>query len=142
MFYLYNFIDIFAHGYKNYDAYKKSNKQTILLLGDGFVARGFLSTIDYNKYNITQIYRDEFINPQDIFYSLQKRSRSFKLKNKHILEIKFILFFNKNNITKIKQDINTLQISKNNTIINNKWYNFDYMVIGLDAKKSLKRLGR
>ena len=137
MFYLYNFIDIFAHGYKNYDAYKKSNKQSVLLLGDGFFARGFLRTIDYNKYNITQIYRDEFINPQDIFYSLQK-NEDFQIEKQTHLRDKFDNFFTKNNITKIKQDINTLQISKNNAIINNKWYNFDYMVIGLGAKKSLK----
>jgi NADH dehydrogenase FAD-containing subunit len=137
MFYLYNFIDVFAHGYKNYNQHKKSNKQNVLVLGDGFFARGFLRTIDYTKYNITQIYRDEFINPQDMFYSLQ-RGDIFQFDKQFHLRNKINTLFNKNNITKIKQDIKTLQISDKNALINNKFYNFDYMVIGLGAQKSLK----
>lgn len=134
MFYLYHFIDTITFGQFNN---KQKNKQNILLLGDGFFARGFLRTIDYNKYNITQIYRDEFINPQDLFYSLQ-RFEKFQIETQIHLRDKIYSFFNKNKISKIKEDINTLQISKNNAMINDKFYNFDYMVIGLGAKKSLK----
>ena len=49
-----------------------SKKENIVLLGDGFFARGFLHHINYNKFFITQIYRDDFINPQDLMYSLQR----------------------------------------------------------------------
>ena len=47
------------------------NKQNVLLLGDGFFARGFLHHINFNKFHVTQIYKDEFINPQDIIDGLK-----------------------------------------------------------------------
>ncbi len=137
MFYLYNFIDVITSGQLNYRMNNTNDKKKVVLLGDGFFARGFLHTINHNKYSITQIYRDEFINPQDIFHSLQ-RDEIFQIEKQTHLRDKIQNFFNKNNITKIKSDIKTLQISENNALINNKIYNFDYMVIGLGAKKSLK----
>jgi NADH dehydrogenase FAD-containing subunit len=138
MFYLYHFIDTITFGqFNNKQNNKHNNKQKVLLLGDGFFARGFLHTINHNKYSITQIYRDEFINSQDIFYSLQ-RGDIFQFDKQFHLRNKINTLFNKNNITKIKQDINTLQIYEKNALINNKFYNFDYMVIGLGAQKSLK----
>ena len=133
MFYLQYFIDAI----QTFSFKKKNDKQNVLLLGDGFFARGFLNTIDYKKYNVTQIYRDEFINPQDIFYSLQHNKEYDKESNFHIKD-KIQNFFNKKNIKKIKTDINTLQISDNNATINNKLFYFDYMVIGLGAQISLK----
>jgi len=133
MFYLQYFIDTL----QSLSSKKNNYKQNVLLLGDGFFARGFLHTIDYNNYHITQIYRDEFINPQDIFYSLH-RDEQFQITKQIHFRDKIHNFFNKKNITKIKTDINTLQISTNNAIINNKSYCFDYMVIGLGAQKSLK----
>lgn len=134
MFYFQYFIDTL----QSYCHKKKIDKQNVLLLGDGFYARGFLNTIDYKKYNITQIYRDEFINPQDIFYSLQ-RNEEFECDKPIHLKNKIFNFFNNKCITKIKQNITTLQISDNNAIINNKLFYFDYMVIGLGAQKSLKK---
>ena len=35
-------------------------KPNIVLLVDGFFARGFLHNIDRHKFHITQIYKDEF----------------------------------------------------------------------------------
>ena len=55
----------------------KNDKENVILLGDGFFARGFLHNINYNKFNIIQIYRDHFINPHDIMYSLQ-RNKPYK----------------------------------------------------------------
>jgi hypothetical protein len=75
MFYLQYFIDTL----QSLSSKKNNYKQNVLLLGDGFFARGFLHTIDYNNYHITQIYRDEFINPQDIFYNLQ-RNKPYKFR--------------------------------------------------------------
>jgi len=109
----------------------KSIKKNILLLGDGFFARGFLHYIDYSKFNITQIYKDSFINPQDIFYNLQ-RNKPYT-ESYHFRDI-----FHQSNITKIKEDIKTLQINNNNSIINNKIYYHDYLVIGVGSQKSLK----
>ena len=51
------------------------NKQSVILLGDGFFARGFLHNINYNKFSVTQFYRDPFINPQDLMYSLQRNKK-------------------------------------------------------------------
>jgi NADH dehydrogenase FAD-containing subunit len=109
----------------------KQQKQSVLLLGDGFFARGFLHNINYSKYDITQIYRDEFINPQDIFYNLQ-RNDSYK-GSFHFRD----LFQPK--IKKIKEDIKSLQIVNNKiSMINNKLYSHDYLVVGLGSQKSLK----
>ena len=70
----------------NYEIQKdyQIKKQRIILLGDGFFARGFLHYIDRNRFHITQIYKDEFINPQDIMYSLQRNKyyqKAFHLRD-------------------------------------------------------------
>jgi NADH dehydrogenase FAD-containing subunit len=106
-------------------------KQQVLLLGDGFFARGFLHTIDRKKFQITQIYKDEFINPQDMMYSLQRN------KTYHTgLHLKDFLM-SKPEI-KIKEEIKSLElVLSDKVIINNKTFNYDYLVIGLGAQKSL-----
>ncbi len=105
----------------------------ILLLGDGFFARGFIHHIDHDRFKITQIYKDRFINPQDIMYNLQrnkKYSGSYNLRD-------YIYSFKK--IKKINMNIESLNIINENQVeINNEKYNFDYLVIGLGAQKSLK----
>jgi NADH dehydrogenase FAD-containing subunit len=123
---LLNFIDnINIYGFNN-----KENKKRVLLLGDGFFARGFLHEIDYAKYDITQIYRDEFINPQDIFYNLQRNKPN--KENYHFRD------FFQPKIKKIKEEIKSIQISDNSSIINNKLYRYDYLLVGLGSQKSLK----
>ncbi len=105
------------------------NKEHIILLGDGFFARGFLHNINYKKFNVTQIYKDEFINPQDIMYALerdQKYEKSFHFRD---------LFYKKP--IKIKQEIVSMKINNNNININDNSYNYDYLVIGLGSQKSL-----
>jgi len=114
---------------------EKKEKQKVLLLGDGFFARGFKSEIDYNKYSLTQIYQDSFINPQDIFYSLQRGQQYVKPFN---FNDKIYDIFNKKKIEKIQENIISLQINNQSAIINNKIYVYDYLVIGLGADKSLK----
>ncbi len=104
----------------------------VLLLGDGFFARGFLHHIDYNKFNVTQIYKDTFINPQDIMYDLQRN------KN-YTYSYHFRDYTNKNPNKKIQMNIESLNIiNKNEVKINDNKYNFDYLVIGLGAQKTLK----
>ncbi len=107
------------------------NKQDIVLLGDGFFARGFLHHINFKKFHVTQIYKDDFINPQDMMYSLernQKYEKSFHLRD---------FLFIKSPQIKIKQEIKSMHINNNNININNKNYKYDYLVIGLGANKSL-----
>ncbi len=89
------------------------NKEHIILLGDGFFARGFLHNINYKKFNVTQIYKDEFINPQDIMYALerdQKYEKSFHFRD---------LFYKKP--IKIKQEIVSMKINNNNININDNF---------------------
>lgn len=117
------------HQYNEYT--KTQEKQKIILLGDGFFARGFLHNIDYSKFNIIQIYRDNFINPQDIFYNLQR--------NKIYTDCYHFRDLFQPKITKIQEDIQTLQIHNNKmSFINNKLYFHDYLVIGLGSQKSIK----
>lgn len=117
---------------------QQNNKQQVILLGDGFFARGFLHHINHNNtrrvINITQIYKDEFINPQDIMYSLE-RDKPYE-KAFHFRDL--ISNFFKPKHTKIKEEIKSMDIINNNNInINGKNYNFDYLVIGLGASKTL-----
>lgn len=107
-----------------------NQKQSIVLLGDGFFARGFLHNIDSQKFRIIQIYKDEFINPQDLMYSLD-RNNSFD-KSFHFRD----LFYKKPDV-KIKENITNMSIDSPIIKINKNSYYFDYLVIGLGAQKSL-----
>jgi NADH dehydrogenase FAD-containing subunit len=106
-------------------------KQNVVLLGDGFFARGFLHNINFKKFNITQIYKDPFINPQDLMYCLQ---RNIKYTNCFHFRNLFI-----NSVNSIQTNITDLQLVDNNTIkINTDVYNYDYLVVGLGSHKSLR----
>ncbi len=116
----------------------QTDKENVLLLGDGFFARGFLHHINRKKFHITQIYKDEFINPQDLMYSLQ-RNQIFN-KGFHFRD-----FFNKPADKKIKQDIKSVEFIYNSSgcgnksiIINNNIFDYDHLVIGLGSQKTLK----
>ncbi len=125
-------IDKFFY-FKNNELDKLYNirKKNVILLGDGFFARGFLHYIDHSKYYITQIYKDDFINPQDIMYSLQ-RNKNY-MKSVHLKD-----YFYKSADIKIKQIIKDLDITKKNKVkINDKYFNYNYLVIGLGGHTSL-----
>jgi NADH dehydrogenase FAD-containing subunit len=116
-------------------------RKQVILLGDGFFARGFLHHIDYKKYNIIQVYKDAFINPQDLMYSLQREMPYKSDNNVHFRDI-ITRFKSRNSLTKICEEIKTLEINKMGIIdyvkINDETYGFDYLVIGLGSQKSLK----
>ncbi len=109
------------------------NKPRIVLLGDGFFARGFLHNINYNKFHITQIYKAGFINPQDMMYSLQ-RGKHF------ITEVHFRDFFTRNVNRKLCMNIKTLNINtiKNVVTVNNHPFPYNHLVIGLGNQKTLE----
>lgn len=137
---IYDLFEQFNFFYQIKQKQKNQNpqKKQIILLGDGFFARGFLHTIDYNKYNITQIYREPFINPQNILYNLQNNNQKPDTENNIHFRDLITKFKAKNSLTKIKEEIKTLDINKSNVKINEEVYGFDYLVIGLGAQKSLK----
>ncbi len=97
------------------------NKKKVVVLGDGFFARGFLHHINYNKFFVTQVYKDPFINPQDIMYSLQRGIKYTK-------SLHFRDFFTRGPDVKIQEEVKD---------IHNISYNYDYLVVGLGAAKSL-----
>jgi NADH dehydrogenase FAD-containing subunit len=110
-----------------------TSKENVVLLGDGFFARGFLHHINYNKFFITQIYKDSFINPQDLMYSLQRNIKYDK-------SLHFRDFITKGPNKKIEKEIKTLELDvKNpNVHINNEYiFKYDFLVIGLGSQKSL-----
>lgn len=124
---------------KKYNEYKQS-KQQIVLLGDGFLSRGFLDTIDKSRFKITQIYKDKFINPQDIIYQLNKNkwnSNPLHLRDiirktpDHIIQTK---------IRDMRYDENTIYINEmGNDLMCDVRIDYDHLVIGLGAQKSLKQ---
>jgi len=110
------------------------NKPKIVLLGDGFFARGFLHHINYNKFFVTQIYKDSFINPQDIMYSLQRGQKYQPGMQLHLRD-----YITKSPDVKMNMEITQLELDKeNNKInINNQEIEYNHLVIGLGAQKSL-----
>ena len=111
-----------------------SNKPKIVLLGDGFFARGFLHHINYNKFFVTQIYKDSFINPQDIMYSLHRGEKYQTGMQLHLRD-----YITKSPDVKINMEITQLELDKenNNVIINGRGIEYNHLVIGLGAQKSL-----
>ena len=125
-------LDIFKTDYDN----SYNNKKNVILLGDGFFARGFLHTINRNKFNIFQIYRDKFINPQDMIYSLQRNEIYDNNKIYHFRDL-----LNKSPDYSLKLDIKKINLDKNKLNINDNTINvsYDYLLIGLGAQKSLNQ---
>jgi NADH dehydrogenase FAD-containing subunit len=116
---------------KLHKQHNEKNKENIVLLGDGFFARGFLHNIDRSKFKITQIYKNSFINPQDLIFSLQKNKKyndSYHLKD---------ILYPKGDVI-IKGNITKLSIEDKKVFINNRNYDYDHLVIGLGANKSIK----
>ena len=121
-----------------------TEKKQVLLLGDGFFARGFLHNINRNLYDITQIYKDPFINPQDIMWNLQrglKYKPSFHIKDK---------LYTKSNILSIKETITAISFKSLGVEITTVapdltaaapktlMFNPDYLIIGLGNFKTIK----
>lgn len=126
--------NIFNNKFNNVD-----NKSNIVLLGDGFFARGFLHNINFNKFNIIQIYKDEFINPQDMMYNLQRQIKNHTMFHfRDLLYNKYIHY----NYTKVQDEVKSIIYDNNYIKINgiNKQsiYHCDYLVIGVGNKKTLK----
>jgi NADH dehydrogenase FAD-containing subunit len=113
------------------------NKQHVVLLGDGFLARGFLDTIDKSKFRITQVYNNTFINPQDMIYQLNKDKW-----NTDPLHIRDIIRKKPDNTIQVK--INDMRYFENTCIINENTHeyseislNYDHLVIGLGSQITL-----
>ncbi len=114
-------------------------KKNVVLLGDGFFARGFLHHINYNKFFITQLYKEPFMNPQDIMYSLQRNQ-----KYDGSLHIRDFSLKRKSPDNKIQMNIKSLDITTSSSEINiknmnneSKKFEYDNLVIGLGSQKSL-----
>ena len=126
----------------SYEKKSKQNnkpKQHIVLLGDGFLSRGFLDTIDNSRFRITQVYKDTFINPQDMIYQLNKNKWNanplhirdiIRKKPDHIIHTK---------IRDMRYFYNTILINENgNDLLCDARIDFDHLVIGLGSEKTLK----
>jgi len=109
----------------------KNNKPRtdILLVGQGWFAKGFMEHIDKNKFKITNIYRNEFINTPMLLQTVKPEYKGI-----------FKLTKNTSNFTslidlKIKDEINKIDLS-NNILYTKKcsysWKN-GYLVCGLGS---------
>lgn len=122
--------------YNNTKNDNQLEKKRILLLGDGFVARGFLSEIDTSRYHITQVYRDRFINPQDIIYNLCRKKWVDNPLHLRDFLLPMINDTIQGNVTNIKQtNPHEIELMFDNNV--SKKISYDYTVIGLGAQKSL-----
>ena len=103
------------------------NKKNVVLLGQGWFAKGFMEHIDKSQYKITNIYRHEFVNTP----MLLKNVSQSVVKQDNLSINKFI-----NLIDKLcKDEIKQIDIS-NEIVITNKekisWKN-GYLVCGLGS---------
>ena len=105
-------------------------KKHVLLLGDGFLARGFLQYIDRKKYTVEQLYKNQFINPQDVLYSFEagrQYTGAYHLRDGFKVD------------RSERVDIQSLTLEHGNKVcLNEKAYTFDYLIIGLGAAKTLQ----
>lgn len=143
LFYTYStYLNTHLYNNNNSNNNNNNNKQNIVLLGNGFFARGFLHNINLNKFNITQIYKDDFMNPQDIMYDLQRWEQNQKPENVNKQFNLKDLFKSNSNHIKIQDEVKSftynlkkLKITGEKHVLN---YDCDYLVIGIGNKKSLK----
>lgn len=111
---------------------KNENKQNVVLLGQGWFAKGFMEHIDKYQYKITNIYRHEFVNTPMLLKTIKQDPAT--------LLVDQMASDNTNNFVnlidnKIKDDIKEIDIS-NEIVITNKekisWKN-GYLVCGLGS---------
>jgi len=110
--------------YNTFQNRNNTNKQNVVLLGQGWFAKGFMEHIDKSQYKITNIYRHDFVNTPMLLKTI-KQDTSNNRTNKFVNLID----------NKIKDDIKEIDI-KNEIVITNKekisWKN-GYLVCGLGS---------
>ena len=122
-------VPIFLKCKQWYNTYQNRNntKQNVVLLGQGWFAKGFMEHIDKSQYRITNIYRHEFVNTPMLLKTI-KQDQTTNTNNR---TNKFINLID----NKIKDDIKEIDI-QNEIVITNKekisWRN-GYLVCGLGS---------
>ncbi len=111
-----------------YNKYKISYKQKVVLLGQGWFAKGFLDHINTNKFYITNITRHPFVNTPLLLKSVNSKNKYYK-NNKFTDFIDEIIY---DDILKIDIDNKNI-ITKNNCI---SWNN-GYLVCGLGSNRDI-----
>lgn len=106
-------------------------KKRVVLLGDGFLARGFLHHIDRQKFHITQMYKDDFINPQDVISALAKDERYTGCL--HLRD-----YFHRPSDLRIQVELKECDLDAAIGQPAVLGHPYDYLVVGLGAHKSLK----
>ena len=113
--------------YYTYKNRYNTNKQNVVLLGQGWFAKGFMEHIDKSQYKITNIYRHEFVNTPMLLKTIKQDQTS----NTNNRTSKFVNLID----NKIKDDIKEIDI-QNEIVITNKekisWRN-GYLVCGLGS---------
>lgn len=124
-------VPIFLKCKQWYYTYKNRyiNKQNVVLLGQGWFAKGFMEHIDKSQYRITNIYRHDFVNTPMLLKTIKQDQASESNTNNRTS--KFVNLID----NKIKDDIKEIDI-KNEIVITNKekisWKN-GYLVCGLGS---------
>lgn len=115
------FYYLFHNILNNFNFKNNQSKKDIILLGQGWFAKGFLEHINKSKYNIINITRNEFVNTPLLLSTLKyenipKKDEFRKKIDEELNEI----------ITKIDVENQIVITNKNNYNFNDK-----YLVVGL-----------
>lgn len=112
--------------YKKY--YNYGEKTNVVLLGQGWFAKGFLENINHKKFHITNITRHEFVNTPMLLKTINPKNTSDK-NNKFVEKIDELIY---DEITKI--DLENKCVSTKNKSI---YWNNGYLICGLGSNEDI-----
>lgn len=107
---------------------EENNKKKVVLLGQGWLAKGFLEHIDKRKFYVINITRHEFVNTPMILKTINLKN-NYKKNNNFIKKIDEIII---DEINKIDLENKNLQLKYSNL----SWKN-GYLVCGLGSNEDI-----
>jgi len=134
------FVPLCNKFYNNFIVSKE--KEEIIVLGQGWLVKGFLDNINHSNYKITNITRHDFVNTPMLLSTINKDITNINvISNRHKIDVLI-----KDNITNIDLINKNVITTENKYSFNNKYLvcglgsNTDNGIFWLDKIKEIKKL--
>lgn len=120
----------FYYFYNKLNIINENNKKEICVLGQGWLAKGFLENINRSKYTITNITRNNFVNTPMLLSKLKnnEKNKDENIENQNNYLKKYIDNEINGNIEKIDLENSIVYTTNGNYNFHNK-----YLVVGLGS---------
>lgn len=107
----------------SYDSFIYPKKKEIIVLGQGWLVKGFLDNINHSNYKIINITRHDFVNTPMLLSSINEPSKTHKISNHHKID------------SLIKETITNIDLVNQNVITEKNKYSFKnkYLICGLGS---------